>query len=124
MSEPKKVPTVQPAVKMWAAKQKERFGWSYRDMAAKSGLAHSTVAMFFKPDSHVGFDACQRMAAIFGTPILTVFELAELIPKSSPETQATRLLTEIYSKLDEQERVEMVNFAEYLRDKSRAAIRR
>lgn len=122
MTKPTK-PTVQPGVKEWAAKQKERYGWSYREMAAKSGLAHSTVSLFFQPDSHVSFEACQRMAAIFGTPMLTVFELAELIPKSPPDTQATRLLTEIYYKLGEQDRGELVNYAEYLRDKSRTVLR-
>jgi hypothetical protein len=93
-------------------------------MAERAGLAHTTVAQFFAPDYHLGFKACRAMANLFGTPIITVLELAELVPKSPPESQDTRLLTEIYYRLSEQDRRELVNFAEYLRDGKRRAFPR
>lgn len=111
--------TVQPLLKEWAAKQQERRGWTYREMAEMSGLSHSTIALFFKPDAHVSFAACQAMANLFGTSATTVFELAELIPKSPPDTHDTRLLTDIYYRLSEEDRRELVNYAEYLRDGKR-----
>ena len=109
----------QPRVKEWAATMKERYGWTIRTIAEKAGIAHGTVGAFYNPQSRVGFNACIAMARIFGTPERTVLELADLLSPEPVETQDTRLLTSIYHNLSEEDRRELVSYAEYLRDGKR-----
>lgn len=114
---------VQPRLKEWAAAMKERYGWSIRAIAANSGLAHSTVNLFYRPHTRVGWDSCVAMARVFGTPERTVLELAGLLAPEPAETQDSRLLTHIYDKLSEEDRRELIAYAEYLRDGRRSLTR-
>lgn len=111
---------IQPQLKDWAKRNRDRYGFTIRQMADRSGISHSTVALFFKPEAKLGFDACLAMANLFNTPLLTVLEMAELIPPKPLETQELRLLTDIYHRLSGEDRKQLINFAEYLRDGKKA----
>lgn len=109
---------VQPQLKLWAARNRERYGLTIRGLASKAGISHSTAALFFKHDARLGFDACLAVASVFGTPLMTVLEMAELVPARPAETRETSLLIELYHRLDDGDKRELVNFAEYLKLKA------
>ncbi len=107
---------VQPRLKEWATKMKERYGWSVRTIAENAGLSHSTVNLFFRPHTRVGWDSCVAVARVFATPERNVLEMAELLSPEPPDTQDTRLLNNIYQNLNEDDRRDLIAYAEYLRD--------
>lgn len=113
----------QPRLKEWAARMKNRYGWSIRAIADKSGLSHSTVNLFLQPHTHAGWDSCVAMARAFATPERSVLEMAELLSPEPPETQDTRLLATIYHRLSEDDKRELMAYAEYLRDGRRTMTR-
>ncbi|MCL4867770.1 MAG: hypothetical protein KJ063_02280 [Anaerolineae bacterium] len=95
---------------------KERYGWSVRTIAENAGLSHSTVNLFFRPHTRVGWDSCVAVARVFATPERNVLEMAELLSPEPPDTQDTRLLNNIYQNLNEDDRRDLIAYAEYLRD--------
>lgn len=100
----------------WLTEQIKRTGWSYREIGDRGGLPHSSVAAVFE-DRRVGLRIVSGLARAFGVPVVNLLELAELIPKSPPESRDTRLLTNIYYGLEDTERAELIRYAEYLRDR-------
>ena len=106
----------QEALIEWIHQQQERRGWSGRELARHMELPHSTVNRIFQDGEYAGLKVCLALARVFGVPIINVLELAELVPRRPPTSRESDLLHEIYSNLPRSRQMQLIEFAEFLRD--------
>ena len=105
---------VQPKLKEWAKKEKDRRGWSIRQIADEAGTAHSSIARVFAKDTNIGITTCVYLAEVFNADLLYVLELAEILPEEHEETHLSRQLNRLFFQLDKDKQTQLVEYARFL----------
>lgn len=68
----------------WLADRLQAQGWSYRELARRVGVSHTTVAKVLGRQQEPTWDFSAAVAELFGLPPLQVFVTAGLLPQPLP----------------------------------------
>jgi transcriptional regulator with XRE-family HTH domain len=100
---------------------KER-GWSLRELARRSDQSPTTVTDILGERRGATFDFCAAVAKPLGLDPVFLFELAGLIPpRARGEARLVARLAAVAEWLPEAMQAELLDFAEFLLQKSQAA---
>lgn len=107
----------QEKLSVWLHQQLSRRGWSLRELARRANIPDSSLARINHADQGIGAKTARRVADALGVPAVRVFELAGILGESPPDTADVTLLKHIYHMLTTDERRQLIDYAEFLRDK-------
>ena len=100
----------------WIISELDDRGWSYNELARRSGLSSATVSTVLSGKSNPGLEFCNGVASAFGIPPENVLRRAGLLPSVPEETITARELIFHFNLLDDEDQAEIL---EYVRMKRR-----
>jgi transcriptional regulator with XRE-family HTH domain len=74
----------------WIVTQADDRGWSYRELARRSGVSHTTISQVISGQRIPTFDFCADVARALGESPVELFRLAGLLP-AMPERRRKEL---------------------------------
>lgn len=101
----------------WLSEEMHKRGWSARELAARAGVAHSSIGRALDPDPEraVGVQVATAIAKALGLPQEVVLRRAKILERRPEMTYETQFLVNVYERLAAVGRQdELMNYAEYL----------
>lgn len=101
----------------WLAEQMDKRGLTVRGLAAKAGVAHSSVSRALDPEpiKPIGVHVATKIGRALGVPQETMLRRARILERRPQMTYDSQFLVNVYEKLEAAGRAdELINFAEYL----------
>lgn len=102
----------------WVSKELESRGWSQRELERRSGLSNSLISNIKSGARSVTWDTCEIIARAFDQTPESAFRQVGLLPAHKDEAEALR---EILNYLPDEERQEVLRYAEWKRREMEAA---
>lgn len=96
---------MEPKLITWINDELEKRGWSYGELARRSGITGAAISHLVNGRNRPGFELCTGVAQAFGVDPVFVLRLAELLPSVSPAAQNEDELIAIYRQLNETNRL-------------------
>lgn len=81
------------------------------ELAKRSGLSEASISLVINGKRNAGADFCERVARVLNLPVDDVFRRAGLLPIVAMVDERDREVSEIMSKLDSNDKDEMLEYA-------------
>jgi hypothetical protein len=103
-----------PELARWLNDRMRRDDLNQRSLGRRADVSHSSVGRALDPQGSVSFDVCYRIAGALMEHPVKLFELAGLVPRSHPKTEAERELIHLFTELDDAQRSQALDYMRFL----------
>lgn len=100
----------------WVERERQKQGWSIRDLARRASLGHATVGHVLNRYRQPGRRFCQGMARAFKVPTEFVYRLAGFLPPEPENDEQLNLALWLFNRLSPDERQRMLKWMRMLAD--------
>ena len=111
MSELTVVKCISMDFSMWLAQEAEKRGWSFSELARRSGISSAMISLVMSGQRNPGVDFCNGIARAFGVSPVTVLARAGIIPPLDDEDVTFRELWHHVRRLGYRDRVRLIQIA-------------
>lgn len=106
----------------WIDDELNKRGWSDSELARRGGISQSTVSMVRNGQRGASQVFCRAIAKAFDEPPERVLRLAGLLPPlPAGEDPSIAELDEMVARMTPEQRLELLRYGEYLRQRDREA---
>jgi transcriptional regulator with XRE-family HTH domain len=102
----------------WLAQEVEKRGWSFNELARRSGVSSAMISLVMTGHRNPGVDFCNGVARAFKTSPIVVLAKAGIIPPLDDNDLSFRELWHHVRKLSHRDRAHLIQIAkEWSREK-------
>lgn len=101
----------------WLKKELIRRGWSQRELARRSGLAHAYIASIIRGDKPLTVNFCFSMAEALNEPVWKLLLMAGFVkdvPEEVIQDEELRLVVKIFNNLKSSSKKEAISYLQWL----------
>lgn len=101
-------------LRAWLPKELEQRGWSYSELARRTGLSQSLVSKTLLGERHPSADFCVKVAQALGEPPEKVLRLAGILPTGPASDEDTlQELIELARSLPPEDQKEILEYVRF-----------
>lgn len=100
-------------LRAWISQEKDRRGWSYRELARRAGISQSLVSRTVSGEVPPSADFCIRIAQALGEAPEKVLRLAGILPASDNDPTLTELQDTV-KNLPKKKRKQALDYLRFL----------
>jgi transcriptional regulator with XRE-family HTH domain len=103
-------------LRAWISQEVDRRGWSYRELARRSGVSHTLVSRMLSGDMPPSADFCIKVAQALEEPPEKLLRLAGILPPSlaSEDDPTIAEIQDILKNLPPAQHKEVLRFLRFL----------